>query len=541
MNSPASNSRRAVGVEGAVEDERLGQAGAGGPGRAAAPRARPASIVSVLRGWRASAGSLPAASSARAVSGPSASHHSCAIHSGCEWRSAASAGVSSVSGGDHARPSRAARRSTALTSRAPRGRRALGELDALADGGVRGDAVEEQQLEGAEPQRRQHGGLELRGGRPASAAIRASSVARRWTAPYASCVANARSRASRPMAGRLAVQGAIGPCVLARRPAAAPRTRRRARGAHGAAARAEAMSSSNVRPDPLRARLSRALQSVEAPHFERRKGRPRMPVPHNPDDGRASSGLRYTLRDARRRRDLRYAAVRLARPDRPSCCSAGAAIAPLVGLNDWPSFQRPEERGPRAPGQRPAGRREAPQRTPSRTGSVDAPTSTGPTQAQAQASGSSAAGGSAPARPAAPRASSSSRAGAAHRGHSAAARTTRRRAAASRSARSRARADTDGDGLPDSWERFYGTDPNRDDAREDSDGDGLSNGAEFRLGTNPRARDCNGDGRDDGHERQRRRRAQQRVRGARGHEPAAAEQRRPPRHGRQRGSPTTTA
>ena len=45
-------------------------------------------------------------------------------------------------------------------------RLALGELDGLGDRGVRGHAVQERQLEHAEPQRAEHGGLEL-GQRPA--------------------------------------------------------------------------------------------------------------------------------------------------------------------------------------------------------------------------------------------------------------------------------------------------------------------------------------------------------------------------------------
>jgi uncharacterized protein (TIGR03382 family) len=42
--------------------------------------------------------------------------------------------------------------------------------------------------------------------------------------------------------------------------------------------------------------------------------------------------------------------------------------------------------------------------------------------------------------------------------------------------------DTDGDGMPDTWERAHGTDPSRDDSAEDSNGDGVSNADEFNSG-----------------------------------------------------------
>ena len=112
--------RRGERVERRVDDEALRQAV--GRVRATGRRSRSSAreIRSVLARSAASAGSLPAAISARAASGPSASNHSSAIHSGCEWRSAASAGVASGSASTSARASRDARRSTALTSVAPR-------------------------------------------------------------------------------------------------------------------------------------------------------------------------------------------------------------------------------------------------------------------------------------------------------------------------------------------------------------------------------------------------------------------------------------
>ncbi len=48
-------------------------------------------------------------------------------------------------------------------------------------------------------------------------------------------------------------------------------------------------------------------------------------------------------------------------------------------------------------------------------------------------------------------------------------------------------ADSDGDGLPDWWERLFGLDPNLADAGGDADGDGWTNLEEFRRGSNPMA------------------------------------------------------
>lgn len=63
-------------------------------------------------------------------------------------------------------------------------------------------------------------------------------------------------------------------------------------------------------------------------------------------------------------------------------------------------------------------------------------------------------------------------------------------------------ADSDGDGLPDGYERKNGLDPkDAADASGDADGDGLSNLEEHRIGTDPRKADTDGDGWSDGLER----------------------------------------
>ena len=46
-------------------------------------------------------------------------------------------------------------------------------------------------------------------------------------------------------------------------------------------------------------------------------------------------------------------------------------------------------------------------------------------------------------------------------------------------------ADTDGDGLPDEWEKKFGLDAATADADADADGDGFSNAEEFAAGTDP--------------------------------------------------------
>ncbi len=57
--------------------------------------------------------------------------------------------------------------------------------------------------------------------------------------------------------------------------------------------------------------------------------------------------------------------------------------------------------------------------------------------------------------------------------------------------------DSDNDGMWDSWELFYGTDPYADDSDNDSDGDSLTNLMEFRFGSNPLDYDTDNDGQSD--------------------------------------------
>ncbi len=59
--------------------------------------------------------------------------------------------------------------------------------------------------------------------------------------------------------------------------------------------------------------------------------------------------------------------------------------------------------------------------------------------------------------------------------------------------------DTDGDGLPDSWEIIYFGDLSNE-SQEDPDGDSLTNIEEYRHGTNPMHKDTDGDGQLDGWE-----------------------------------------
>jgi hypothetical protein len=61
-------------------------------------------------------------------------------------------------------------------------------------------------------------------------------------------------------------------------------------------------------------------------------------------------------------------------------------------------------------------------------------------------------------------------------------------------------ADSDNDGMDDSWEELHGLIVGIDDSAEDPDADGLTNLQEFERGTNPQLADTDGDGLNDGDE-----------------------------------------
>jgi len=60
--------------------------------------------------------------------------------------------------------------------------------------------------------------------------------------------------------------------------------------------------------------------------------------------------------------------------------------------------------------------------------------------------------------------------------------------------------DTDGDGIPNVWEREHGLDLDGDDAADDPDDDGLTNSEEFELDTDPQDDDSDDDSLPDGWE-----------------------------------------
>ena len=112
------------------------------------------------------------------------------------------------------RASRAARRSTALTRPAPRGASRLGQLDRLPHRGVRGDAVQERELEDARGAARP-----ARAGRawPPGGGRAGRSRGRAWR-PLDGAVGELLGQRAvarvEPAAARLAVQRAVGPRAL---------------------------------------------------------------------------------------------------------------------------------------------------------------------------------------------------------------------------------------------------------------------------------------------------------------------------------------
>ena len=60
--------------------------------------------------------------------------------------------------------------------------------------------------------------------------------------------------------------------------------------------------------------------------------------------------------------------------------------------------------------------------------------------------------------------------------------------------------DSDGDGLPDTWESTYGLSVTQANGTEDLDGDSLTNFQEFQFGTDPTISDTDEDGLSDGDE-----------------------------------------
>ena len=216
MNRPCSHSGEPNASNGRLEHEALGQA----VGRAATRRAaRAASSAAVVRSALArSAGSaarLPAAISARAALGRRARRTT--ARRSTRDRSAAAPprpACASGSASTSARPSRAARRSTALTSPAPRGAVGLGQLDRLADRRVRGRRGRGRRA-GTTPSRSaaSTAGRALdRRARPASRSRGRAwrgAARRRRRAGW-----RARGRARRGRAAGLAVQRPVGPGAL---------------------------------------------------------------------------------------------------------------------------------------------------------------------------------------------------------------------------------------------------------------------------------------------------------------------------------------
>ena len=326
---------------GRVEDQRLGASRPGARRPAGARRALGAVVRSVLARSAASAGSLSAAISARGVVGAERLEPQLGDPLGVRVaRARPAAGVPSGSAPTSARASRAARRRTALTSPAPRGRVGLGQLDRLADRRVGGHAVEEGELEDARAAaRRAPAGRARSTGRPARRSITWSSVAARWTVPYASWVASARSRASSRSraASPCSARSAHAPCSNTRRTTAyATRRAGLTNRSLGRGARAEGMNGHSgpdrgPSPTAVPARARRPAQGVNGhsgPHRE-----PSAPL--RPGTGTAA----------------RTAAPAACRRTTGAACSASAARSCATG-SATAGGRRPRRRRGRPPSPR---------------------------------------------------------------------------------------------------------------------------------------------------------------------------------------------
>ena len=413
-------------------------------------------VRSVLARRLASAGSLSAAISARAASGPSVSHHSAAIHSGCEWRSAAACGVSSGSASTIARASRAARRRTALTRPAPPRDSALASSTDSPTAAWAGHAIEVGELEGAEPQRGHHGGFKavdravrerlddvVEGGASLDGAVRQlgreTEVARVEFQPLS-----------------LAAEGTIGPRGILENP---PQD-----GESGTTGGRGHRTDVQIREKGLRPGAHMPTKSVMGQHIRRSE-----------DQSSRARG------SAARRSDLRFAGM-ISAGMIATVVTIGALLAPLLAWNDGVA--------------RNAGDRSQTLRL------SDLPKQGTAPRAAAESFAVDRPGHHAAQRVREALSSRDAAAGAAPRGGSTLGLDIRKVSSPRRTAPlANASDDSDGDGMPDIWERANGLNPNdAADAAEDTDGDGLNNLTEMRVRTGPRSIDSDRNGVQDGDE-----------------------------------------
>ena len=201
--------RVAVGVERARRPRRRPATPAPPPLRR--PPRRPPRASSAA-GWPAAparAARWPGAISALAVAGPNASRHSVASQPGIEWRTASSSIASRI-----ARPSRVARRSTALTRPEPRERLASSTVSSTA--AWSGIPSRKRICTSPTCSAARTGGSSLLPP-SVSSPMTWSSVRRRWIAPNAICRASARSRGSSCAASAWKAWSANAPCSQTRR------------------------------------------------------------------------------------------------------------------------------------------------------------------------------------------------------------------------------------------------------------------------------------------------------------------------------------